>query len=572
MMRHEDNVRFRSQLRRSMSMGIGPTMTWQPPQQRYHMVAAVCPPRLVQLRDCGTDSRLATSDVIEQYRRDRKIADQSGSESSESNSSIKRKEIKSGRNHGLSFSFPFRRKQKAEDDPVGGERMESENEPVSDSAAAVEYVRHGTREFFIERSGYRTHLVRGGKRFKEGDKMQVIETNELRSWHGKLTDRLKRWVFPAGYPHSVGPGYTEYTRWRLSAFFFGGMIGVFSTQGLLLAVGVGRQSAAPLAAALQWVIRDGLGRAGRMVFSQVGNGFDAETKQYRLMAALVLNMSCALESLTPAVPNLFLPLACFANMAKGASTVAAASTRSAIYRSFMRAENLGEITAKQETVGVIGDLLGTAVGIILSRATAASRNLSASAFVTVSLAHLYSVYHEIRGMQLGTLNRQRAHMLIKYYLDQGKVPNLRDGNRNERIVNRPWLDSLHAPNIDLGARLHDCAPDAEALQYLLRLYRNERYLFTYEDTRMKIVLRNDAKSHDCLKAFLQADYFWNRYLQGGERTSRNRLLVEESYRFANKNFEAFVRDANQNGWVTDSVLLRPIGRRVSWNNSMPRSS
>lgn len=552
-------------------MVIGPTMTWQSRQRRYRMVAAVCPPRLVQLRDCSADSRLATSDVIEQCRRDRKNADQSGSESSESNSTIKRKEIRSGRKHGLSFMFPFRRKQKAEEDPVGGERMESENEPVSDAAAAVEYVRHGTREFFIERSGYSTHLVRGGKRYKEGDKMQVIETNELRSWHGKLADRLKRWVFPAGYPHSVGPGYTEYTRWRLSAFFFGGMIGVFSTQALLLAVGVGRQSAAPLAAALQWVIRDGLGRAGRMVFSQVGNGFDAETKQYRLMAALVLNMSCALESLTPAVPNLFLPLACFANMAKGASTVAAASTRSAIYRSFMRAENLGEITAKQETVGVIGDLLGTAVGIILSRATAASRNLFASAFVTVSLAHLYSVYHEIRGMQLGTLNRQRAHMLIKYYLDQGKVPNLRDGNRNERIVNRPWLDSLHAPNIDLGARLHDCAPDAEALQYLLRLYRNERYLFTYEDTRMKIVLRNDAKSHDCLKAFLQADYFWNRYLQGGERTSRNRLLVEESYRFANKNFEAFVRDANQNGWVTDAVLLRPIGRRVSWNNSMPRS-
>lgn len=63
--------------------------------------------------------------------------------------------------------------------------------------------------------------------------------------------------------------YGEYTKWRLSAFFWGGCVGVFSTQGLLLAVGVGRQSSAPLAAALQWVIRDGVGRAGRMLFSQV---------------------------------------------------------------------------------------------------------------------------------------------------------------------------------------------------------------------------------------------------------------------------------------------------------------
>lgn len=307
-----------------------------------------------------------------------------------------------------------------------------------------------------------------------------------------------------------------------------------------------------------------------MLFSQVGNGFDAETKQYRLMAALVLNLSCALESVTPAVPHLFLPLACFANMAKGASTVAAASTRSAIYRSFMRRENLGDITAKQETVGVIGDLMGTAMGIMLSRATANKRNLSTTAFIAISLAHLFSVYREIKGIQLGTLNRQRAHMLIKYYLEEGKVPDLRQGNRNERIVNRPWLDSLHAPNIDLGARLQECAPDAEALQYLLKMYKNERYLFTYEDTRMKIVLRNDAMSHDCLKAFLQADYFWSRYKQDGVREDRNRQLVEESYRFANSRFDAFVKDADHNGWVTNSVLLRPIGRRASWSNSMPR--
>lgn len=478
------------------------------------------------------------------------------------------------------FLIRFRRRKQNAADPVTSERLESANDPVSARAAAVEFVRHGKREFFIERPSSSTTpssssfssaggktVRRGGAAFRPGDALRVRETSVSRGWRGKLVDGVKRWAFPAGYPHSVGPGFVEYTRWRLSAFFFGGAVGVFSTQGLLLAVGVGRQSAAPLAAALQWVIRDGMGRAGRMLFSQVGNGFDAETKQYRLMAALVLNLSCALESVTPAVPTLFLPVACLANMAKGASTVAAASTRSAIYRSFMRRENLGDITAKQETVGVMGDLMGTAMGIVLSRLTANNGRAAMSAFVGVSLAHLFSVYREIKGIQLGTLNRQRAHMLIKYYLEEGKVPNLRAGNRNERILNRPWLDSLHAPNIDLGARLHECAPDAEALQYLLKLYKNERYLFTYEGTRLKIVLRNDAGSHDCLKGFLQADYFWRRYLEVGERESRNRDLVEESYRFANRRFEGFVKEADQNGWVTKSVLLRPIGRRASWNNS-----
>lgn len=383
-------------------------------------------------------------------------------------------------------------------------------------------------------------------------------------------DRFLRYFLPAGYPETITQNYPEYTKWRLLSFFFGGSIGVFATQNLLLAVGVGRKSAAPVAAALQWVVRDGIGRSGRMFFSQIGRGFDAETKQYRLAAAFVLNMSCAIEAITPLLPNLFLPLACLANMAKGASTVAAASTRGAIYRSFMSEgqENLGDITAKQETVGVAGDLVGTAVGICLSRFTAHSRKLTTAAFAFVSLAHLLSVYREIGAIQLGTLNRQRAHMLIKSYLSEGQVPDLARGNRNERILNRPWLDSLHAPNIDLGARLVHCAPDAEALQYLLRMYRKEKYIFTYEDTRLKIVLRNDAKSHDCLKAFLQADYFWNQYKKVGVREDRNRALVEESYKFANKNFESFVREADRKGWKTESVLLRPIGRRAAWGPAL----
>lgn len=149
-----------------------------------------------------------------------------------------------------------------------------------------------------------------------------------------------------------------------------------------------------------------------------------------------------------------------------------------------------------------GDLMGTAVGIMLSRVTAGRPRAAMTAFTIVSLAHLFCTYKEIKGIQLGTLNRQRAHMLIKTYLADGLVPTLADGNYHERVVNRPWLDSLHAPNINLGARLHEAAPDAEALAYLLNMYKNERYLFTYEDTRMKVCtssLSSSAPLHssDC---------------------------------------------------------------------------
>mmetsp|Transcript_14178 Transcript_14178/g.57097 ORF Transcript_14178/g.57097 Transcript_14178/m.57097 type:complete len:393 (-) Transcript_14178:3218-4396(-) len=351
-------------------------------------------------------------------------------------------------------------------------KNDDERQEFDKDSMAVEHIRNGRREF----------VVKGGS-------LQVVEKQRKRTLQTKAWDRLMRYFLPVGYPASVGPDYKEYTLWRLCAFFWGGCVGVFSTQGLLLAVGVGRQSSAPLAAALQWVIRDGVGRAGRMLFSQIGTGFDAETKQHRLAAAWVLNMSCTLESISPLFSNFFLPIACVANLAKGASTIAAASTRGAIYKSFMRWENLGDITAKQETVGVAGDLAGTALGILLSRLTSQNIYSSCIAFSTVSLLHLYAVYREVKGLQLSTLNRQRSHMLINAYINSTEVPTVLDINRKERVLFKPWLDSLHRPNIDLAARLHDCAPDAEALVYLIRLYKEEKYILTYERERIRVVLR-----------------------------------------------------------------------------------
>jgi len=481
---------------------------------------------------------------------------------------------------------------------VDKEELESEAEPVSERAVAVEYRRDGKREFFIEapaeagaadaaaapssrRRGGRGRGGGGGGSGSvpdadaPGAELIVKETaTRVRTWRGKAIDRVTRYFLPDGYPHSVGPDYREYTKYRGTAFFFGGALGVFSTQGLLLAVGVGRQSAAPLAAALQWVIRDGVGRGGRMLFSQLGTGFDAETKQYRLAAAFVLNVACAIEAAAPGATRLFLPLACVANMAKGASTVTAASTRGAIYRSFMRRENLGDITAKQETVGVAGDLAGTAVGIALSRATAGNPRVAMGAFLALSCAHFAAAYGEVKAVQLRTLNRQRAHRLIKAYLRSGAVPTVEAVNRSERVLNRPWLDSLHAPNIELGARLGEAAPDAEALAYLLRLYADDRYLFVYEGTRMKIVLRNDASSHDALKAFLHADVFWRQYKRSGaardgrRSEGRHRPLLEESHAFARTHFDSFVQQADAAGFRTDSVLLRPIGRRAAWGDAL----
>ncbi len=52
-------------------------------------------------------------------------------------------------------------------------------------------------------------------------------------------------------------------------------------QSLLLAVGVGAQRSLPAAAAINWILKDGLGRLGRLsVAARFGNSFDSDLKVF----------------------------------------------------------------------------------------------------------------------------------------------------------------------------------------------------------------------------------------------------------------------------------------------------
>jgi hypothetical protein len=54
---------------------------------------------------------------------------------------------------------------------------------------------------------------------------------------------------------------------------------VFTTRSLLHALGVSRRGATSSAVAVNWVIKDGAGRIGKMVFARHGKKFDCDLKQ-----------------------------------------------------------------------------------------------------------------------------------------------------------------------------------------------------------------------------------------------------------------------------------------------------
>ena len=66
---------------------------------------------------------------------------------------------------------------------------------------------------------------------------------------------------------------------------------VLTTSALLKAAGVGEDAASPMAAALTWILRDGMGMFGSLVFSYfAGANFDVNVKEWRLFADLSIHI------------------------------------------------------------------------------------------------------------------------------------------------------------------------------------------------------------------------------------------------------------------------------------------
>jgi len=94
-------------------------------------------------------------------------------------------------------------------------------------------------------------------------------------------------LFPAGYPGTISLGYRSYAGFQFLACLTGSAASVLSTQALLYAVGVvgSGSSAGATAAAMNWVIKDGIGQFGGIIFaSYIGKlrGFDKNPKKWRM--------------------------------------------------------------------------------------------------------------------------------------------------------------------------------------------------------------------------------------------------------------------------------------------------
>lgn len=417
----------------------------------------------------------------------------------------------------------------------------------------------------------------GPKKLKMGktSSIRAISLQTPQAPVDELMSFIRSYVVPEGFPDSVTPAYVPYMTWRALKHFFGGAMGVFTTQTLLNSVGVSRNRATPGAVAINWILKDGAGRVGKMLFARQGKKFDYDLKQLRFAGDLLMELGSGVELATAALPHLFLPLACAANVAKNVGAVTSTSTRTPIYKAFAQGENIGDVTAKGECVGNIADLLGTGLSILISK-----RNPSlVTTFALLSCGYVFSSYQEVRSVVLHTLNRERFKVAVESFLETGHVPSLVEGNTRESIFKFPWLKE--GP-IVLGPRFKDAFQDPAPYHAVEPLFQKERYLVTYNHSKGKVyaLLKDQAKSDDILKAAFHAHVLLHfiRSSTGNQSFSRKHLedddsklmpstndleaRIAESCKMVSTSYGLFKSKAAEQGWMMSESLLNPGRARL----------
>eukprot|EP00906_Rhabdomonas_costata_P020226 RCo029395 len=219
-------------------------------------------------------------------------------------------------------------------------------------------------------------------------------------------------LLPRGYPTSVHPMYLKYSGWSAVSNLFGSVTGVLSMEALLTAVGVGNSNVLPLAAALSWILREGVGQVGGIFYAARVGRFDASPRGTSFTSTWVLSASTLLELLTLLAPQCFLLLGSVANVGKNVSCVASSASRAAINQSFARYDNLADVTAKCASQSIVACTVGTGLGCVVLPWVASSTASTLASFCALTAVQLYTAYLSLRAVTFRTLNPNRLALVL----------------------------------------------------------------------------------------------------------------------------------------------------------------
>ena len=246
----------------------------------------------------------------------------------------------------------------------------------------------------------------------------IVNSQPIQACRKIIAYHIKPYLSAAFLPEGVTPAYYQYARWRVYQRLINANLQVFGTQSLLLALGIKTKSLA-LSAALNWILKDALGKITRMVWaSKMGGKFDSDAKRWRFRASLLYAAGNGMEIATYCFPQLFLLFATAANCCKQMSMLTCSSTRTALYNSFRDGtrENIGDITAKGEASIAVVDLIGIATGVTASHVLGTSVKTVLSMYGLLQSMEIFCIYRMMRTVQFRVLNFERLEQVLQDFI------------------------------------------------------------------------------------------------------------------------------------------------------------
>ncbi|PKA65391.1 glutamate N-acetyltransferase / amino-acid N-acetyltransferase [Apostasia shenzhenica] len=428
------------------------------------------------------------------------------------------------------------------------------------SGTAVWEVRGGKWTRFLPDPSHNSFAVAGKEKSIGGYSFRFLGFGDglQLSWQ-RCRDAFLRLLLPEGYPGSVSADYLEYSLWRAVQSIASQISGVLSTQALLYAVGLGK-GAIPTAAAVNWVLKDGIGYLSKILLSKFGRHFDVNPKGWRLFADLLENISYGIEILTPAFPQYFLLIGAAAGAGRSAASLIQAATKSCFYAGFAVHRNFAEVIAKGEAQGMVSKFVGITLGIALANYIGSSTPLALTSFGAVTAAHMYFNLKSYQSIQLRTLNTYRARcplestfFLVKEKQGPLQVLSLEAKDAAGEICSR----------LELGSKLSELINSKEEAFSLFDLFRDERYLLVEKQQKFYVILKEDSSPEDMLKSLFHVNYlYWLERNVGIEQSSivhgcRPGGRLQISLEYIQREFAHVKYDGSQYGWLTDGLIARP---------------
>ncbi|KAF7825728.1 protein root UVB sensitive 4 isoform X1 [Senna tora] len=384
-------------------------------------------------------------------------------------------------------------------------------------------------------------------------------------------------------PQQVAENYLDYVKWKFLHRVFSSALQVLATQAMFRAIGVGYSYSLPSAAALNWVLKDGIGRLSRCIYTaSLASAFDTNLKRVRFSTSVLFVASVGLELLTPAFPQYFLLLATIANIAKQISLACYLATRSAVHQSFAVADNLGEISAKAQIQTVCFDNLGLMLAALLNMLFENHRRWQAGSHLFIypifAGMDLFGIYRGLKHVHLQTLTKDRLEIILNTWIESGYVPSPAEVSEKEGIDilgikgRELWPIRIgclnprdQIPNWSIKAM--QCITGEDFFFICMEIF--SKGLSRTKQHGILLSLREGAEPVHIIKGLLQACHIrkaligdcsrWENSIK--EKNGPNSalkewsMIIEDGKRCAERDLSNLMEQLLGKGWVVKSILL-----------------